>query len=209
MKVKEIVEAALLYVGVPAITLYPLGFVALGLQVWRDPFFPYTDFGPIWDAVSLVGRTEVIGTGVELLYLSVISTLFGVGIASATFHLLGCSKVGGRHEGRSLWCLYLAGPAPVAAVLTYKQRPPRRVGGRPYVAGCLVFSVGGGILVGYARLRHLEGYFLTGLAMAYAGSLLAALCIAPSTCRTCRSCTSMRARGAPKVPARASRTRRS
>ena len=31
MKVKDIVEAALLYVGVPAITLYPLGFVALGL----------------------------------------------------------------------------------------------------------------------------------------------------------------------------------
>jgi hypothetical protein len=37
LKVKEIVEAALLYVGVPAITLYPLGFVALGLQMWRDP----------------------------------------------------------------------------------------------------------------------------------------------------------------------------
>jgi hypothetical protein len=31
LKVKDIVEAALLYVGVPAITLYPLGFVALGL----------------------------------------------------------------------------------------------------------------------------------------------------------------------------------
>ena len=31
MKVKDIVEAALLYVGVPAITLHPLGFVALGL----------------------------------------------------------------------------------------------------------------------------------------------------------------------------------
>jgi hypothetical protein len=65
LKVKEIVEAALLYVGVPAITLYPLGFVALGLQMWRDPFFPYADFGPIWDAVSLVPRTVVIGTGVS------------------------------------------------------------------------------------------------------------------------------------------------
>jgi hypothetical protein len=31
LKVKDIVEAALLYVGVPAITLYLLGFVALGL----------------------------------------------------------------------------------------------------------------------------------------------------------------------------------
>ena len=101
MKSKEIVEATLLYVGVPAITLYPLGFVALGLQMWRDPLFPYADFGPIWDAVSLVLRTVVIGTGVELLYLSVISTLFGVGIASATFHFLGRPKVGDKHEGRS------------------------------------------------------------------------------------------------------------
>ncbi len=40
MKVKEVVEAALLYIGIPAITLYPLGFVALGLQMWRDPFSP-------------------------------------------------------------------------------------------------------------------------------------------------------------------------
>ncbi len=88
MKVKEIVEAILLYVGIPAITLYPLGFVALGLQMWRDPFFPSADFGPIWDAVSLIPQTQVIGTGVELLYLSVISTLFGVGIASLTFHFL-------------------------------------------------------------------------------------------------------------------------
>ena len=66
MKVKDIVEAALLYVGVPAITLYPLGFVALGLQMWRDPFFPYTAFGPIWDAVSLVPRTIVMA----IMYLT-------------------------------------------------------------------------------------------------------------------------------------------
>ena len=45
MKVKEVVEAALLYIGIPAITLYPLGFVALELQMWRDPFSSSADFG--------------------------------------------------------------------------------------------------------------------------------------------------------------------
>ena len=179
MKVKELVEASLLYVGVPAITLYPLGFVALGLQMWRDPFFPYDDFGPVWDAVSLVAHTEVIGTGVELLYLSVISTLLGVGIASVTFHFLGRSKVGDKQEGRSLWGLYLLVLLPVAAFLTYNSVPLDGWEDAPYVAGFLIFSVGGGILVGYTRLRHHEGFFLTGLAIAYAGSLLAALCIAP------------------------------
>ena len=34
--------------------------------------------------------------------------------------------------------------------------------------------LGGGILIGYTRLRHLDHLFLTGLAIAYAGSLLAA-----------------------------------
>ena len=47
------------------------------------------------------------------------------------------------------------------------------------MAGFLVFSIGGGVLIGYTRHRNLEGFFLTGLAVAYAGSILAALCIAP------------------------------
>jgi nucleoside permease NupC len=76
---------------------------------------------------------------------------------------------------------------PVAAVLTYGSVPLDGLGDSPYVAGFLVFSIGGGILVGYTRIRHLEGYFLAGIAVAYVGSILAALCIAPSTCPTCRS----------------------
>lgn len=181
MKVKEIVEAALLYVGIPAITLYPLGFVALGLQMWRDPFFPATDFGPIWEAVSLVPRNQVIGTGIELLYLSAISTLFGVGIASLTFHFLKRhpSAAEKRRDRNGLWGLYLIVLLPVAAVLTYNSVPLNGREDVPYVAGFLVFSVGGGILVGYTRLWHLDSYFLAGMAAAYAGSILAALCIAP------------------------------
>lgn len=176
----------------------------------EGPLFPYDDFGPIWDAVSLVPHTEVIGTGVELLYLSVISTLFGVGIASATFHFLGRPKVGEKHEGRNLWGPYLLVLLPVAAFLTYNSVHLDGLEDAPYVPGFLVFSVGGGILVGYARVRHLEGFFLTGLAIAYAGSLLAALCIALLDDVPNLPLMHIDARvGAPKVPARASRTRRS
>ena len=68
-KTRDIVEVALRYVAVPAVTLYPLGFVGLGLQLWRDLFFPYTDFTAIWEAVSLISQRVVIRTG-ELIYLS-------------------------------------------------------------------------------------------------------------------------------------------
>src|SRR5215203_2733740 len=104
MKFRDIVELALLYIGIPAITLYPLGFLALGIQMWRDPFFPYYDFAAVWNAVSVVHHTIVIGTGVELLYLSIISTLLGVGIASLTFHFLRRSPDEETHRPRrSLW----------------------------------------------------------------------------------------------------------
>ena len=53
MKAKDVVEVALLYVGVPAVTLYPLGFIGLFIQLWRDNFFPYYDFNMIWNAVAM------------------------------------------------------------------------------------------------------------------------------------------------------------
>ena len=40
-------EGVLLYIGIPAVTLYPITFVALGIQLWRDPSFPYHDFSTI------------------------------------------------------------------------------------------------------------------------------------------------------------------
>ena len=33
---RDILEGFLFYIGIPALTLYPLGFVALCLQMWRD-----------------------------------------------------------------------------------------------------------------------------------------------------------------------------
>ena len=43
---RDILEGFLFYIGIPALTLYSLGFVALCLQMWRDRYFPYSwDFG--------------------------------------------------------------------------------------------------------------------------------------------------------------------
>jgi len=33
IKPRDLVEGGLLYIGIPAVTLYPLGFVALGVQL--------------------------------------------------------------------------------------------------------------------------------------------------------------------------------
>ena len=89
MKVRDLVEVSLLYVGIPAVTLYPLGFVGLLIQLWRDNFFPYYDYDMVWNAVAMIPNTVVVGTGVELLYFSVVSTLLGMGIASLTSKLPG------------------------------------------------------------------------------------------------------------------------
>jgi hypothetical protein len=68
VKVRDLVEVALLYVGIPAVTLYPLGFVGLLIQLWPDNFFPYYDYDMVWNAVAMIPNTVVVGTGVELLY---------------------------------------------------------------------------------------------------------------------------------------------
>ena len=91
---RDILGGVLFYIGIPAATLYPLGFMALSLQLWRDPDFPYDwassglDFSMIWYAASLVPKVVVIGTGVRLLLISVLSTTLSMSIASITLYLL-------------------------------------------------------------------------------------------------------------------------
>jgi hypothetical protein len=80
IKPRDLVEGGLLYIGIPAVTLYPLGFVALGVQLWRDPSFPYHDFTTIWEAVSLIPQTVVVATGIRLIYTSLIATILGAAI---------------------------------------------------------------------------------------------------------------------------------
>lgn len=179
MKLRELVEQGLLYVGIPAITLYPLGFVALGIQMWRDPFFPYVDFDSVWDAVAIVPHIVVIATGVRLVYLALIATFFGWGIASLTFRIMGRYTGEQAAEARrsGLWGIYLVVFLPVAGFLVYSGIDIDRASDFLYLTGFVVFSVGGGVLVGFLRFRGYESLLLASQIGAYCGAVAAAMCI--------------------------------
>src|SRR5919206_2397773 len=80
-RVRGVAESALFYVGIPAAALYPLGVLGIGIQLWRDPLFPYSRLDTVWVAVSLVPERVVIGTGIRLLFLALVSTAFGIGVS--------------------------------------------------------------------------------------------------------------------------------
>ena len=80
-RVRSVAESALFYVGIPAAALYPLGVLGTGIQLWRDPMFPYTRLDTVWVAVSLVPERVVVGTGIRLLFLALVSVAFAVGVS--------------------------------------------------------------------------------------------------------------------------------
>ena len=172
VNLRHTLEGALFYVGIPTVTLYPLGFVGLGLQMRSDPFFPYSHLGTVWDALSLVPQMEVIGTGVWLLYLSLISLALGVGVATLVvrvFLLLGGVPAGQSAvaaPGRRGWMVYLLLLLPVAVLLVWNSVTLRGWHDLMFFIRFLVLSAGGGIVVGFIRLRGRRRQFFTGLAVA-------------------------------------------
>jgi len=80
-KVRSLAESVLFYVGIPAVALYPLGVLGVGIQMWRDPLFPYSRLDTVWTAVSLAPEKVVIGTGIRLLFFALESTAFGIGVS--------------------------------------------------------------------------------------------------------------------------------
>ena len=184
MNLRHTLEGMLFYVGIPTVTLYPLGFVGLGLQMWNDPFFPYSRLDTVWDALSLVSQMEVIGTGVWLLYLSLISLALGVGVATLVvrvFLLLGgvpAEQSAVAAPGRRGWMVYLLLLLPVAVFMLWNSVTLRGWHDLMFFIRFLVLSAGGGIVVGYLRLRGRRQHFFTGVAVAYMGSILAALSLA-------------------------------
>ena len=188
---KSLIEGGLLYIGIPAATLYPLGFIALGVQLWRDPAFPYGDFTTVWEAVALIPQTVVVATGIRLIYLSVIATILGAAVAAMLLALLRRTKNGAGREGsapvgapqsRRLWSIVLTLLLPLAAAsLLVWGDPP--IDGRAdndllYLAGFALFALAGGALIDFVRIGRRDGWFLGGLAAAYAAAILAALCFA-------------------------------
>jgi hypothetical protein len=183
MNFKDLIQSLLVYVGIPAVTLYPLGFAALAIQLWSDPLFPYYDFDTVWYAVTLIPKTQVVGTALKLIFLSLVATALGVGIALWVSRSLGRRRglsVEERLEGRrrGLWAIYLLILLPLAVFITLNGVIIDTWGDVIALAGFFVLSVGVGVVVGYMRARAYENLFPTGLAVAYVGAVFAALCLA-------------------------------
>lgn len=184
VNLRHTLEGMLFYVGIPTVTLYPLGFVGLGLQMWNDPFFPYSRLDTVWDALSLVSQMEVIGTGVWLLYLSLISLALGVGVATLVvrvFLLLGgapAEQSAVAAPGRRGWMVYLLLLVPVAVLLVSNSVTLRGWHDLVSFIRFLVLSAGGGVVVGFMRLRGRRQHFYTGVAVAYMASIVGALNLA-------------------------------
>ena len=196
---RDILGGVLFYFGIPAITLYPLGFIALSLQLWRDPKFPYTwassgfDFTVVWYAASLIPKVVVIGTGVRLLSISLLSTILIMSVAAITLHLLrewNVVKGWVKHEKqqntvsgwerlnkweRRFWLLSLAALLPLAVLLVTKMFPFDHLYDLPFYGGYVIFSAIGGAVLGYIRYWGHDRWLHHGLSLAFAGAIFAAL----------------------------------
>jgi len=190
---REVIEGLLFYVGIPALTLYPLGFVALCLQMWRDHDFPYSwdfggfNFGMTWHAASLVPKVVVVGMGVRLLFLSLLACLLAIGVASLTsnflqrwwyvrgrLHLLEAWKGNGRWEVL-FWRVSFVTLLPLAVYIIWNDFGVDSWYDAPFLAAFVALSAAAGAVVIHARHREGGRRFLHGLALAYAGAVLAAL----------------------------------
>ena len=195
---RDILGGVLFYFGIPAFTLYPLGFMALSLQLWRDPAFPYNwaasglDFTIIWYAASLIPKVVVIGTGVRLLAISLLSTILIMSVAAITLHLLrewNLVKGWVKHEKqntvsgwkrlnkweRRFWLLSLVVLLPITVFLVAKMFPFDHLYDLPFYGGYVIFSAVGGIVLGYIRYWGHNRWLHHGLSLAFAGAIFAAL----------------------------------
>ena len=151
-----------------------MSFAALFIQLLNDPLFPYYDFDTVWYAVSLVPKTQVVGSALKLIFISLAATAVGVGIALRVSRSVR-RKRGLRLEempeggGRVRWAIYLLVLLVLASFLLAYDVLLNNWADLFALAGFLVLSVGVGVLVGVLRARGSESLFPTGLAVAYAG----------------------------------------
>jgi hypothetical protein len=190
-KTRGLAELAILYIGIPGATLYPLGLLALLIQLLSDPSFPYYDPVTAWAAVSVISQTVVIGTGIGLAYTSLFAALVGIEVYYLTLLLLhlwqkrknpssGSQNSSPRRESRRVlrWSLYLLPLLPLAILQSTSDVNFERPGHIIVFFGFIVFACGGGALAGYIRDRRYPRGSYSGFVVAYIGALLAALCLA-------------------------------
>jgi hypothetical protein len=156
-RVRSLAESTIFYVGIPAAVLYPLGVLGVGIQMWKDPLFPYSRLDTVWTAVSLVAEKVVIGTGIRLLYFALVSTAFGIGVSVLVVRgliLLGRepaeSSAVGTGEPRR-WTLYLLLLTPLAVVGTWISVRVSNATELVCFIGFFVFSAAAGLVIGYVR----------------------------------------------------------
>ena len=195
---RDLFGGLLFYVGIPATTLYPLGFLALSLQLWRDPDFPYTwassglNFAMLWYAASLVPKVVVIGTGVRLLLLAFLATFLSMAVASLTLQWLrkwsvikGKAKYQQPEDPSSKkpfdrlkkyhWLVSLVIVLP-ATILLLSQNFPFDSWYDALFYGLYLGSCAlGGTLIGYIRFMGHHRFFHHGLLVAFAAAIFGAL----------------------------------
>jgi hypothetical protein len=190
---KSMAQLVLLYIGIPGATLYPLGLLALLIQLLRDPSFPYFDLVTAWSAVSVIPQTVVIGTGIWLVFLSLFTALVGVEAYYLTLLLLHQWQKRRKRSGRSSensserreirralrWSLYLLPLLPLAIFQIWGMSGGNfdRPADISFLLGFLLFSFGGGALAGYISEHCYYRGSYGSLIVAYIGGLLAALCL--------------------------------
>jgi hypothetical protein len=183
-KVRSLAESMLFYVGIPAVLLYPLGVLGLGIQLWRDPLFPYSRLDTVWIAVSLVPEKVVIWMGIRLLFFALISTAFGIGVS--VLMVRGLIRLGrepaevsavGR-GGPRRWMLYLLLLMPVAVVVLWLSIRVNNATEVALFVGFFVFSAGAGLVIGYVRWISAEESWALSMLAAYVGGIAAAACLA-------------------------------
>jgi hypothetical protein len=185
-KVRSLAESVIFYVGIPAALLYPLGVLGVGLQMSKDPLFPYSRLDTVWTAVSLVPEKVVIGTGIRLLCFGLLSTAFGIGVSVLVVRgliLLGrepaeASAVG--KGGPRRWMLFLLLLMPLAVVGIWTSVRVSNATELAYFIGFFVFSAAAGLVIGYVRWMSAESSYYLSVLAAYVGGVAAAICLAAS-----------------------------
>ena len=177
-------ESGLFYFGIPAVIIYPLGVLGIGVQLMMDPLFPYSRLDTVWVAVSLVPQNVVIGTGIRLMYFALESTAFAVGVSVLVVRgllLLGrrpaeVSAVG--KGGPRRWMLYLLLLIPLSVEGIWSSVRVSNATELAFFVGFFVFSTAAGLAIGYVRWRSdVENFYWTMLAV-YLGGIAAAICLA-------------------------------
>jgi hypothetical protein len=183
-KVRGLAESMLFYVGIPGALLYPLGVLGVGIQLWRDPLFPYSRLDTVWIAVSLVPEKAVIWMGIKLLFFALVSTAFGVGVSVLV--VWGLFRLGRepaevsavRKGGPRRWMLYLLLLMPVAVVVLWNSVRVNDATELALFIGFFVFSAGAGLVIGYVRWISAEQSWVLSVLAAYVGGVAAAACLA-------------------------------